>query len=407
MKRKALHDLPVEIAGAVLGCLEVDEACAARGVCATMRKVRPQWKKIRLCKPNDSDVHKVLATCVPACVQKIDLDFDKVHPGDNGFREIVHFPNLTDLVLRLPKNFPMNILASFAHLRSLELETCEISSLCFSHIATLPLEFLKFVSRDRHTKRAIAHIGKCASLRRLELVFNALDKDVAHLAELVNLEHLSIEGALEVTDAGLVAIANLGRLRVLHLAECFRVTDAGLANLARLDNLEDFKIGGSKITSLASLAGLVNLKKLDLWGSVYLTNTGLACVSQLPELKTLSLYYCRGVTNSGLGCLQGLHDLNIKGAFIDDGGLLVVSKMTSLTTLSFGSCQISDNGLAHLAALENLRNLHLGFMWDVTDAGIAHLRALHLNNLRMPYTNFATKQAIAWFVSAGVKVSFE
>lgn len=396
MKRKAFQDLPLEIAGAVLGCLDVPDACAARGVCATMRNVRPQWKKIKLSNPSKDDVHKVAATCVPLCVQKIDLDFAKVQLNDvkTGFREILLFRNLTTLVLCFPKKFSMNILADFKHLRSLELETSLASSMCISRIASLPLESVKFVSRDRRTKRAIAHIGKCASLRRLELHFDVFDRDVAHLAALVNLEHLTIAGDLKITDAGLAFVANLSRLRVLHLTACANVTDAGMAHLARLNQLEDLKISGSQITSLASLAGLAKLTKLDVWGSVYLTNSGLVCLSQLPSLKSLSLYYCRGVTNSGLQCLQGLHDLNIKGVRIDDGGLLTVSKMTSLTTLAVGSCEISDNGLAHLAALVNLRTLHLGFMWGVTDAGLTHLRALRLENLHMPHSNLITQEAI-------------
>lgn len=61
---------------------------------------------------------------------------------------------------------------------------------------------------------------------------------------------------------------------------------------------------------------------------------------------------------------------------ITDAGLAYLKALPQLTRLDLGSCALTDTGLAHLKALTNLKILGLSYCNRITDAGLKHLRAL-------------------------------
>jgi len=81
---------------------------------------------------------------------------------------------------------------------------------------------------------------------------------LAHLAKLTSLESLSLEGAHEITDAGLLHLRGLSKLKHLHL-DCTNVGDPGLKHLERLASLRSLHLYGAKVTD----AGVGHLAKLD------------------------------------------------------------------------------------------------------------------------------------------------
>jgi hypothetical protein len=119
---------------------------------------------------------------------------------------------------------------------------------------------------------------------------------LAHLAELPNLERLTVAGSLAFNDEGMAAVAKLAKLqdfRTWHAG----VTDAGVKHLKELKNLKSLNLGQrlaykppvcpSDMT-LALVAELKSLEVLQL-SEARLTLAALRQLKQLPALKQLTL----------------------------------------------------------------------------------------------------------------------
>ena len=67
--------------------------------------------------------------------------------------------------------------------------------------------------------------------------------------------------------------------------------------------------------------------------------------------------------------------LNLRGTKVTDAGLAHLANIKSLTQLHLERTAVTDAGLAHLSGLENLEYLNL-YGTQITDAGLAHLQNL-------------------------------
>jgi hypothetical protein len=119
---------------------------------------------------------------------------------------------------------------------------------------------------------------------------------LAYLAELPDLEGLTVAGSFAFNDAGMAAVAKLTRLksfRTWHAGQ----TNAGMKNLQELKNLKSVNLG-QRLTykppacptdeTLAVLAEMKSLESIDL-SEARLTLAALGKLKQLPALKRLTL----------------------------------------------------------------------------------------------------------------------
>jgi hypothetical protein len=195
---------------------------------------------------------------------------------------------------------------------------------------------------------------------------------LGRLHELHALKHLDLE-MTDVTDDVLPLLLEFKGLETLNLKWCGLVTDTGVA----------------------SLRGLARLRHLDLRCCYRITETGLRHLGDVATLQGLHLGSVDGwpdryrrlfsssdspVTDNGLAHLTRLSDLRNLGLAncgrIMDAGLANIGRMSGLRYLDLASCKgIRDAGLSHLRNLRNLEYLDLGDS-PVGDAGLVYLGEL-------------------------------
>lgn len=155
----------------------------------------------------------------------------------------------------------------------------------------------------------------------------------------------------QASDTGLFYIGQLKHLESLVIWDAILVSDAGVAHLSNLGQLRFIHLSNSKITddSLKTFAAMPSLEGLSLQEN-HFTDRGLVYLSQMTQLKSLSV---------GLGDVKG----------------------------------ITDEGLVHLKGLKNLEDLDLQGA-GVTTAGLEHLRGLKkLKELWAPVDDVSSLQA--------------
>ncbi len=244
--------------------------------------------------------------------------------------------------------------------------------------------------------------------------------DLAELREVPDLEVLLLR-AVKVGDADLKALECLKALHTLGLEET-AVTAAGLKRLEGLPALTTLRLAGLEIAdrAMGELRYLPRLKSLRLSDSG-VGARGLAVLRDLSHLEALELdgdFTDDELAN--LNALSGLRALRLHRTELTDAGLGRLKGLKKLTALGldsrFGwerprydvlgdnppqyllpgqqiiedgkvedsvSDDLSDAGLAHLAAFPALADLHL-VSGKVTDAGMPRLKVLkHLRRLTL------------------------
>lgn len=197
-----------------------------------------------------------------------------------------------------------------------------------NHLETLTpsLMWTRVIIRRFPNLRTLHLTGGCKARNRdLALLSNAARCQLQTLTLTDDPEHPW------VSNSGLEEVAKISTLTSLSLINCVRITNAGIQSLAKL----------------------VNLSSLSLRGCRNLTSTGLAALKQNQALTSLNLYGCIRLTNQGLLALQNLR----------------------LVSLQLGNTKVRDEGLAHLAHITTLQELHFESE-NLTDAGITQLSSL-------------------------------
>ena len=199
-----------------------------------------------------------------------------------------------------------------------------------------------------------------------------------------------------VTDEGLARLAGVGSLKKLYLRTMPGIKGPGLVHLQAIRGLESLELWGTSVDekSLVHLVGVQGLRELSL-PYLPLTEAGLARLGRMTNLRRLNLYGCP-VTDAGLAKLEPLRHLeglDLTHTRVTDAGLERLKAFRNLKALSVGSGRdgrgaISDAGVAHLAALANLEELHLVGRTAITDKGVKHLAGLkRLRSLSLVGTN--------------------
>lgn len=180
------------------------------------------------------------------------------------------------------------------------------------------------------------------------------DVEVAALARLKNLRHLSLRAGLQarsperltdrakfqskttdlnrgsVTDAGLAVLAELPRLETLLFAGTVDVKGDGLRHLGRLNVLRELRIVAQDTSDdgLAFLPHLSALRRLEIEANHGFGTAGMQAIAECKNLESLVLSRCPQLSAkdyAGIGALAGLRELRIRWpgnakAWRDDSG---------------------------------------------------------------------------------------
>ena len=184
------------------------------------------------------------------------------------------------------------------------------------------------------------------------------------------------------------SFAALTQLRELHLCNLRTLTDAVVATVVQAaPHLEHVSLYGCvQLTdaSVVALSACTALVELSLRGVHRLTDAALAAVPA--RLKGLNIAGCKLITSAGVVAVAdrcaGLERLNAHGVNVSDAGVDELTKhCAALETLHlssanpFGGNQLTDVAVSHLVRLAGLTCLNLQGSSNITDASVTALVA--------------------------------
>jgi len=208
-----------------------------------------------------------------------------------------------------------------------------------------------------------AEFRQITMLRHLKMLSlsDGLNNDrLAQLASLAELEYLQTNLA-QVTDEGIKPLArlkNLKNLKFFHPGKSFSGT--GLAHLAEMPNLERLTVAGSMAFNddgMAAVAKLTRLTEFRTWHGGP-TNEGVKKLKQLKNLQ--SLYLGQRLTYKLPACPT-------------DETIAILVEMKSLESLQLDEARLTFAALGQLKQLPALKKLTLGGI-DMPKKDVARLQ---------------------------------
>ena len=203
-------------------------------------------------------------------------------------------------------------------------------------------------------------IGSLTNLKSLSLGVGFTDKSLPLLTSLGQLEVFSTNG-FQFTDESVKEFAPFKKLRTLsffHPGKQF--TGSGLSLLAELPNLERLTVGGSfafNDDGMAAVSKLTRLQELRVWHAGN-TNKGVRNLKDLPALESLTLG--QRLTQKGDACPN-------------DETIALLVQLKSLKSLDLQEARLSYDALVRLKKLPRLKKLTLNGI-DIGDADFARLK---------------------------------
>ena len=270
------------------------------------------------------------------------------------------------------------------------------------------------LSRTRITDGGLAEIEQLAGLRSLDLSFTKItDEGIATIAKMPQLTTLLLNDTM-ITEASLPLLEKLINLKTLNLSHN-RINAAAVTQLREklngasiiyhpdplLDALSEHhgnwdqaleKVNGtrrsetrihfhqSSITDSA-IKILGDYSDITFSYCSRITNEGLRELARQKTLESLVLGNVSQVSDEGIERLsqsRSLVSLKLDTIAVTDRTLVALAKMSSLTSLTIGgpSGQLTDEGIANLKRLPNLKQLTLEFHWDLTEASMQSILAM-------------------------------
>lgn len=251
-----------------------------------------------------------------------------------------------------------------------------------STLCTLDLEGLEGI-----TPAGFSALATLRSLTSLNLSSTRVDDEaLAHLSELVHLQHLQLgprHGSNSITGSGFQYLSKLTSLVSLGLRSANRLTAEGLAYCAQFTALQELDLSWVEIPrgGLAGLRGLSHLRHLNFYQCRTVTDAELAYIADLTSLQELNLSKASNITDSGLqhlAKLNQLRKLDLQETKATAAGMQYLAGLTELENLNLTWCPITDEGLRHLAGLHKLQILELSWCGQLTGSGFVHLTKLKM-----------------------------
>lgn len=190
-------------------------------------------------------------------------------------------------------------------------------------------------------------------------------------------------------ENGLAMIAEkFPALESLVLSDC-GFTDADFSSLGKLKSLTTLNLSsnyGMTSKSFGFISELQSLRRLNLDYCVELPDDAITAISKSASLESLSLDSCGKLTAAGtlhLSAMTTLKDLNFHGSKLPDAAVKNLTKLKSLSSLDIALSLVTDETLAEIATLPNLKRLNLAVCPNVTLKGIRNLAPLRLEHLEL------------------------
>jgi Leucine Rich repeat len=167
------------------------------------------------------------------------------------------------------------------------------------------------------------------------------------------------------------------------------ITDADLTPLGKLESLQTLEMNdlyGMTGETFGFVADLKKLRRLNLEQCVALTDKAVTGIAKSPTLESLNLGSCRTLTAACAADLAGmtsLKELNLAGVGLADTAIKDLVKIQSLTSLDIATSQISDESLASIATMPNLKRLGLRACRSITLKGVSSLAPLRLDYIEL------------------------
>jgi beta-lactamase regulating signal transducer with metallopeptidase domain len=202
-----------------------------------------------------------------------------------------------------------------------------------------------------------------------------------YLGRMKQLEGIYIYGEDNLTDASLAFVASLPRLKYFGLAG-MKFGNVGIEYVSQVTTLRILRLLRVQISNdgLESISHLPNLERLGLYGNEKITDSALGYLKRLPHLRVLDIGGISGVsrlTDAGMGhvaACKTLEYLRLPSSIGAEGmqHVAALDKLKYLWTSTSSNSAMNDDGLALIATLPNLEDLHVGG-GTISDAGVAHL----------------------------------
>lgn len=191
-----------------------------------------------------------------------------------------------------------------------------------------------------------------------------------------------------VTDKGLVELVSAcPNMKILNLTCCDSITDAAVSAIAEYcRSLLSLKVESCNLLTEKSLhllgSSSLLLKDLDLTDCSGVNDAGLQYLSKCSELLCLKLGLCTNISAKGLSHIASncskIRELDLyRCTGIGDDGLAALSSgCKKLKQLNLSYCnEVTDRGLQYLSQVEELSDLELRGLVNITDKGLTALAA--------------------------------
>jgi len=202
-------------------------------------------------------------------------------------------------------------------------------------------------------------LAQLPQLKSLSFGKGLSDEMLAKLPPLTDLENFS-SNASTATDDGIKALARYKKLRsiaLFHPGKQF--SGSGLAALAELPQLDRLTVAGSLAfddSGMAAVGQLPHLQNFRTWHTG-VTNEGLKKLASLPKLE--SLVVGQRLAYKGEACpsdetiailaeFKSLKTLDLQEARLSRGALEKLKALSALKTLKLSGVEISEPDLAQL-----------------------------------------------------------
>lgn len=221
------------------------------------------------------------------------------------------------------------------------------------------------------TSRGFAHLVDLPQLKALG-ADGKLSDDAAllYIGMMPALRRLRIQESI-ATDAGFEALSRSATIEGIWGRECPHFRSRGFIALSSMPSLRALGIGLKNVDT-AALARLPHFPSLRELTPIGLHDDGFVSVGQCERLERLTCMYCRETTDAATA---HINDLRLKYYYagltkISDRSLEILGGMSSLEQVELYECNgVTDAGLVFLAALPNLREVHLDSLPGVTLKG--------------------------------------
>jgi ABC-type transporter Mla MlaB component len=173
---------------------------------------------------------------------------------------------------------------------------------------------------------------------------------------------------------------------------------AGFLEVSTLRVVKTRALNSAGLTQL--LAGLPDngrhIIHLDLSDWRQLNDAGMAYLRhRLPNIQTLNLSACSNISDQGLAniaAMRSLKSLDLSNCDrLTGAGLACLQALTGMTSLNLAHCEgVDDAGLAHLSHLPDLQSLDIRNCQQISGIGLAHLPPKCLKSLVLSGCNRLT-----------------